>query len=63
MSCSAGCRYPYRIITLPLDLSTLSAEELEQRERARLAAKKRVYVEEEGLDEEEWDQDRYRDLV
>lgn len=50
-------------MALPLDLSTLTPEELEQRNRARLAAKKRVYVEEEGLEEEEWDQDRYRDLV
>ena len=58
-----SCRYPHRIITLPLDLSTLSAEELERRERAKLAAKKRVYTEEEGLEEDKWDQDAYRDLL
>lgn len=50
-------------MTLPLDLSKLSAEELEKRARTKLAAKKRVYVEEEGLAEEEWDQDQYRDLL
>ena len=61
--CMYDSRYPYRIMALPLDLSTLTPEELEQRNRARLAAKKRVYVEEEGLEEEEWDQDRYRDLL
>ena len=59
---SYSFRYPYRIMTLPLDLSTLTPEELERRDRAKLAAKKRVYVEEEGLEEEDWDQDRYRDL-
>ncbi len=41
----------------------MTPEELEQRERAKVAARKRVYVEEEGIEEEEWDQDRYRDLL
>jgi hypothetical protein len=46
-----------------LDLSTLSPEELESRARKKLAAKKRVYKEEEGLEDEDWDQDQYRDLL
>lgn len=50
-------------MTLPLDLNTLSAEELEAREKAKLAARSRVYVEEEGLEEDNWDQDRYKDLL
>ena len=49
-------------MTLPLDLATLSAEELEARRRAKLAAMARVYVEEEGVEEDAWDQDEYRDL-
>lgn len=56
------CRHPYRILTLPLDLSTLTPEELEAREKAKLAARSRVYVEEEGLEEDNWDEDRYRNL-
>ena len=47
---------------MPLDLSTLTPEELEARRRAKLAAMARVYVEEEGLEEDSWDQDEYRDL-
>lgn len=57
------CRDPYRIVTLPLDLSTLTPEELEAREKAKLAARARVYMEEEGLEEDNWDQDRYKDLL
>lgn len=57
------CRDQYRIMTLPLDLSTLTPEELEEREKAKLAARSRVYVEEEGLEEDNWDQDRYSDLL
>ena len=49
---------------LPLDPSTLSEEEQLERERARRAAKERVYVEEEAdLEEDSWDQSHYRDLI
>ena len=47
---------------MPLDLSTLTPEELERRRKAKLAAMARVYVEEEGIEEDHWDQDAYRDL-
>ncbi len=47
---------------LPLDLSTLTAEQLAERERARQAAKTRVYVEEE-IEDNEWDQQQYRELL
>ena len=57
------CRYPYRILKLPLDLSTLTPEELKEREKAKIAAKARVYVEEEGIEDDDWDQDRYKDLL
>ena len=58
------CRTPHRIVTLPLDLSTLTPEQLAERERVRQAAKARVYVEEEFEEEEEgWSHDQYRDLL
>lgn len=57
-------RSPLRILTLPLDPSTLSAEEREERERIKQAAKERVYIEEDMDDEgDSWDQDQYRDLI
>lgn len=56
-------RYPYRIATLPLDLSTLTPEERAERDKAKQLKAARLYVEEEGLDEDgEWSQDKYRDL-
>ena len=57
-------RYPFRIVTLPLELSTLTAEELAQKAQTKVASQACVYVEEEGLDEdEEWSQGKYRDLL
>ena len=56
------CRFPHKIITLPLDLSTLSPEQLAEREKIKQAAKSRVYVEEEDL-EDTWEQDRYKHLI
>lgn len=56
-------RTPHRIVTLPLDLSTLTPEQLAERERVRQAAKARVYVEEEFEEEEEWSHDQYRNLL
>ena len=58
-------RYPHQILTLPLDPSTLSPEEREERERARQRAreKQRVYVEEEGIEEDTWDQSQYKHLI
>ncbi len=47
---------------MPLDLKTLTPEELAERRRAKLAAMARVYVEEEGVEEDAWNQDEYRDL-
>ena len=55
-------RTPLQILPLPLDPSTLTAEEREERERVRRAAKERVYVEEE-VEEDGWDQDEYRELI
>ena len=49
------------MITLPLDLNTLTPEQLAERERIKQAAKTRVYVEEEL--EDEWNQEQYRDLL
>lgn len=54
-------RYPHQIITLPLDLSTLTPEQLAEREKAKAAGKARVYVEEKL--EDDWDQRQYTDLI
>ena len=56
------CRYPHHILTLPLDPASLTEEERLLRQQKRDAAKARVYVEEE-MEEEEWDQSAYRDLI
>ncbi|XP_064386484.1 large ribosomal subunit protein mL55-like [Halichondria panicea] len=55
-------RYPHRMVTLPLDLSTLTPEQLAERERVKQAAKIRVYVEEE-IEDDEWDQQHYKNLL
>ncbi|CAI8052450.1 39S ribosomal protein L55, mitochondrial [Geodia barretti] len=55
-------RTPLRILALPLDPATLTPEEREERERARRAARERVYVEED-VEEDDWDQDHYRRLI
>ena len=47
---SAGILIKYKIVTLPLDLSTLTEEERALRERKK---ESHMYVEEEELDEEE----------
>ena len=56
-------RSPLQILTLPLDPSTLSEEERRERERLRLAAKERVYIDEEEDTEDSWDQSQYRELI
>ena len=57
-------RYPFGIVTFPIDLSTLTAEELAQKAQTKVASQARVYIEEEGLDEdEEWSQAKYWDLL
>jgi len=48
---------------MPLDLSTLSQEERELRERKKVTARAKKYVEEEGLDEDDFSQDRYKDML
>ncbi len=50
------------MVTLPLDLSTLTPEQLAERERVKQAAKIRVYVEEE-IEDDEWDQQHYKNLL
>ena len=55
-------RFPHKIITLPLDLSTLTPQQLADREKAKQAAISRVYVEED-IDDDEWEQDRYKHLL
>ena len=50
-------------MTLPLDLSTLTPEELAEKTKVKVAAQARVYVEEELDEDEAWSQDRYRDLL
>ena len=54
-------RFPHKIVNLPLDLSTLSPEQLAEREKVKQAAKSRVYVEEDL--EDTWEQDRYKHLI
>ncbi len=50
---------------MPLDLSTLTDEERALREKMKVLSQSRVYVEEEGFDDEgeEFTQDRYSDLL
>ena len=48
---------------MPLDLNTLSQEERELRERKKLTSRAKQYVEEEGLEEDNFSQDRYKDLL
>ncbi|KAL5486544.1 hypothetical protein EMCRGX_G019041 [Ephydatia muelleri] len=59
-----GSTEPYKILTLPLDLSKLTEEQKAARARQKLQVQARVYVEDK-LDEEEdnWDQSGYRDLI
>jgi hypothetical protein len=45
-----------------LDLSILTPQQLADREKAKQAATSRVYVEED-IDDDEWEQDRYKHLL
>ena len=60
--CNSSSRFPHKIITLPLDLSTLTPQQLADREKEKQAATSRVYVEED-IDDDEWEQDRYKHLL
>ena len=62
-TCTHTCRYPHKLISLPLDPSTLTKEERLRRQRKREATKARVYVEEEWEEDDTWDQEQYRDLI
>ncbi|XP_003389185.1 PREDICTED: uncharacterized protein LOC100639415 [Amphimedon queenslandica] len=57
--------YPYKIITLPLDLSKLSEEEIAAKKKKKmLEDKPKFYSDEDYLDESEesWDHSQYKDL-
>lgn len=62
--------FPYEIMKMPLDLSVMSEEQKEllrqqkdKEDAERAAALKASYELEEDLDEDEWDQSKYRELI
>ena len=62
--------FPYEIIKMPLDLDVMTEEQKEllekqkeKEEAERVAALKASYELEEELDEDEWDQSKYRELL
>ena len=62
--------FPYEIVKMPLDLDMMTEEQKEllkkqkeQEEADRVAALKASYELEEDLDEDEWDQSEYRELL
>ena len=62
--------FPYEIIKMPLDLSVMTEEQKqllqeqkEKEEAERAAALKASYELEEDVDDDEWDQSKYRELL
>lgn len=62
--------FPYKIMKMPLDLSMMTEEQKgllekrkEEEDAEKAAALKASYELEEDLDEDEWDQSKYRELI
>ena len=62
--------FPYEIVKMPLDLNVMTEEQKEllkkqkdKEEAERVAALKASYELEEDVDEDDWDQSKYRELI
>ena len=62
--------FPYEIIKMPLDLNLMTEEQKhllkqqkEKEELERVAALKASYELEEDVDDDDWDQSKYRELI
>ena len=58
-----GHRFPHRILALPIDPNSLSAEEKAERLKKRRQQEAPVYVDEEDEFDDEWSQSTYRELI